>query len=297
MNDARFLPGVLNVQVCRKVFHQTEVVASSAEDQCADHVVGAYVPLEMPLVRREEALQLVVHVRRKPCCDHIDFRCHPGLLLSEQEGLLAEWPKLVAAHGCNLFGARKVVWAMAGGIEFDGGKFKELVLLLAWRSKNDPLMSRVKLNKLLYRTDFESFRLYGQSVTGATYVRGEFGPMARELPIAEDDLGREQLLTWETREAGPYEQHVPVALQAPDESKFSNRDLELADKSIAELAMHGGKGASDWSHRQSAGWQARKNGREIPYASAFVSTQPLSDEQMKRAMQRSREEDWASIRP
>lgn len=186
---------------------------------------------------------------------------------------------------------------MAGNREYDGGKFKELVLLLAWRSKDDPLMSRVKLNKLLYRADFESFRLYGESLTGASYIRGEFGPMASELPRAEVELGRSGLLGWEIREAGPYEQKVPRALAEPDETKFSERDLEVVDRALAELQMHGGKGASDWSHEQSAGWRVRKNGKEIPYASAYVSTQPLSDEQMERAMRRSREEDWASVRP
>lgn len=186
---------------------------------------------------------------------------------------------------------------MAGNRDFDNGKFKELVLLLAWRSKDDPLMSRVKLNKLLYRADFESFRLHGESMTGATYIRGEFGPMASELPRAEAELGQSQLLSWESRQAGPYEQKVPKALQPPDESKFADRDFPIIDRALVELAPHGGKGASEWSHEQSAGWRARENGAEIPYASAFVSTEPLSDEQMERALQRSRDEGWATIRP
>lgn len=186
---------------------------------------------------------------------------------------------------------------MAGMTEFNSGKFKELVLLLAERSKDDPLMSRVKLNKLLYRADFEMFRRFGQSITGATYIRGEFGPMAKELPIAEDELSQSGYLTWEMREAGPYTQKVPVATEGADSSQFSKPELEVIGAALKELAPHGGKGASEWSHEQSSGWQARENGQEIPYASAFVSTDPLSEKQMERALQRSRDEDWASIRP
>ena len=47
------------------------------------------------------------------------------------------------------------------------------------------LMSRVKLNKLMYRADFESFRLLGRSMTGATYIKGEYGPMVKDLPDRE----------------------------------------------------------------------------------------------------------------
>src|SRR6059036_264940 len=100
---------------------------------------------------------------------------------------------------------------MAGRTEFNSGKFKELVLLLAKRSDDDPRMSRVKLNKLLYLADFEAFRRLGKSITGATYIRGEHGPMAAELPGAEQELGRSGYLTWRTEPAGPYEQKIPVA--------------------------------------------------------------------------------------
>ena len=37
----------------------------------------------------------------------------------------------------------------------------------------------VKLNKLLYRADFEAFRLLGHPITGETYEKQEFGPVAR----------------------------------------------------------------------------------------------------------------------
>src|SRR6266571_5370947 len=114
---------------------------------------------------------------------------------------------------------------MAGRTEFDSGKFKELVLLLAARSKDDPLMSRVKLNKLLYRSDFEAFRLLGHSITGASYIRGEHGPMAAELPRAEDELSARGYLTWELRPAGPYTQKAPIANELPDESQFSSEEL------------------------------------------------------------------------
>lgn len=186
---------------------------------------------------------------------------------------------------------------MAGGRELDRGKLKELMLLFAELSAADPRMSRVKWNKLLYRADFEAFRILGQSISGVTYIRGEHGPMVDDLPIYEEELGKEQRLTWKTDTSGPEPRKIPIAIESADTRRFSEAELEIIDRALEELRDYGGKAASDWSHEQSAGWQARENDREIPYASAFVSTEPLSEAQMQRALQRSRDEDWASIRP
>jgi hypothetical protein len=170
---------------------------------------------------------------------------------------------------------------MAGRTEYDPGKFKELVLLLAERSADDPLMSRVKLNKLLYRCDFEAFRLLGQSITGAVYVRGEFGPMAAELPGAENELGRAGRLSWELREAGPYTQKVPIAAEPADQTKFTPEQLGIVHSALDDLSIHGGKGASLWSHEESAGWRVKGNAEVITYESGLIdTTTPLDSERL-----------------
>ncbi len=166
---------------------------------------------------------------------------------------------------------------MAGGREFNWAKFKELVLLLAERSAADQLMSRVKMNKLLYRIDFESYRLLGHSMTGATYIKGEHGPMAAELPVAEEELGRSGYLDWRIKEAGPYEQKVPVAKEDADAGQFSKAELSIIDAALAELAGMGGRGASKWSHETSVGWRVMASGEAIPYETALISADPLND--------------------
>jgi hypothetical protein len=168
---------------------------------------------------------------------------------------------------------------VAGRVEFNPAKFNELVLLLARRSADDPRMSRVKLNKLLYRSDFEAFRLLGRSITGAAYVRGEHGPMAAELPWAEERLGERGYLTWRHEQAGPHEQKIPVAIEDPDESQFSDDELAIIERALLELAPYGGKGASDWSHEESAGWRVRGDDEAITYESGLIDTQTPLDKQ------------------
>lgn len=177
---------------------------------------------------------------------------------------------------------------MAGRKEFDSGKFKELVLLFAERSAQDPLMSRVKLNKLLYWSDFEAFRQLGASITGATYIKGEYGPMAAELPLAEDELASRGYLHYETRSVGPHAQKVPIADEKADEAQFGMRELEIVDAALALLRWHGGKGASDWSHQQSAGWRVKELNEPIPYETAIVLLEPAPDDVLDEIIRRER---------
>jgi len=64
------------------------------------------------------------------------------------------------------------------------------VLYLARQSSEDPGFGAVKLNKLLFFADFEAFRLLGSSITGATYEKEEYGPVAREFLPMQDELLR-----------------------------------------------------------------------------------------------------------
>lgn len=186
---------------------------------------------------------------------------------------------------------------MAGGSEFNPAKFKELVLLLAQRSASDPRMSRVKLNKLLYRADFEAFRRLGHSITGATYIKGEHGPMASELPVAEQELGRSGYLSWRFAQAGPHEQKIPVAKEPPDETLFTAEELQVINDALTELLPHGGKAASEWSHEESAGWNLVDSGKPIPYETAFISMKQPSTSLFRHAERLARKRNWADVHP
>jgi hypothetical protein len=186
---------------------------------------------------------------------------------------------------------------MAGGTQFNRERFDELVLLFSARSESDPRMSRVKLNKLLYRADFEAFRRFGHSLTGATYIRGEHGPMASELPAAETRLGGKGYLAWKHEAAGPHIQKIPEARVQPEPALFSPDELEVIDSALHELREHGGKGAREWSHRESAGWNLVDDGKAIPYETAYVSTKRPDQSLFQRAKRLAQERNWAKVRP
>lgn len=182
---------------------------------------------------------------------------------------------------------------------FNRGKFKEMVLYFTERSVElkDEGFGMVKLNKLLYRADFEAYRTLGHAITGETYERQEFGPVARDLLIVLDELGASGRLRWEHIPAGPYTRNVPRALDreetVSDRSAFSNDELDVMERALSELATYGGKAVSVWSHEQSAGWNlAGEDGNIIEYGTAFISTEPIPSEDLERASRYVRERGW-----
>jgi hypothetical protein len=188
---------------------------------------------------------------------------------------------------------------MAGGIAFDRGKFKELVVYFAEQSEraNDEGFGMVKLNKLLYRADFLSFLQLGRAITGAVYEKQEFGPVARNLLIVLDELAAHGRLYWQHIPRGPYIRKVPTAYPddyaRPDLTQVSPAELSVMKRTLRELATYGGKRASAWSHEQSAGWNlAREYGDVIDYGSEFISTDRIPQQDLERARQFVRDQGW-----
>lgn len=167
---------------------------------------------------------------------------------------------------------------MPGGRQYDRTRFESLVLYLAERSSNDEGYGKVKLNKLLFRADFEAYRLLGVSITGEEYKRQELGPVAAHLPSLLRRLSENGVLSVREVAAGPYVRQVPLVEKghAADPEVFTPDERTIIDRVLAELRTHGAREVSDWSHEISVGWRVKRTGQIIPYSSAPLSIRPLS---------------------
>lgn len=168
---------------------------------------------------------------------------------------------------------------MAGERDYDQTRFENLVLYLAERSQGvDEGYGKVKLNKLLFRADFEAYRLLGVSITGEEYKREELGPVAAHLPSLLTRFERKGVLSILEVPKGPYVRQVPVVQQGhqSDPTIFSDEERAIIHHTLEELREHGAKAVSDWSHENSVGWRVKKTGKVIPYSSAPLSIRPLS---------------------
>jgi hypothetical protein len=186
---------------------------------------------------------------------------------------------------------------VAGGIDFNPQKFKELIVYLAQRSGGDPGFAATKLNKLLYFCDFEAYRRLGRSITGARYQKLEWGPAAVEFLPLQDDLFREERARIEQRTRGGHVQRVTVPLGPADTSVFLPEEIDVIEWVIDKLRPFDASGSSEYSHRESTGWNAVEERDVIPYSSAIFSMRPIPPEDVARAQELAAQENWAAIRP
>ncbi len=166
--------------------------------------------------------------------------------------------------------------------EFDEAKFRELILYIADKSKEDPRFGAVKLNKVLYYSDFEAYRRLGQSITGASYQKLSEGPapfqMLPQRRIVLDSGDAEMVCR-------PYftgTQHRLVAQRSPREDLFDKEELDIVDQVIKGVWHMTAREVSEFSHRE-LGWQATTLGDEIPYQTAWLSSDPVSQEAEEHA--------------
>lgn len=186
-------------------------------------------------------------------------------------------------------------------MEFDRGKFKELILYFVQRSEElaDAGFGMVKLNTLLYRADFEAFRLLGHPITGETYERQDYGPVARDLPIVLDELGADGRLTWQQIPVASHARTMPTTSQdseaGPDSKAFSADELKILERTLDELGPSGTRKISNWSHERSVGWNvARENGKAIEYNTALISIEQIPPEDLQQAGRFVRDRGWVN---
>ena len=168
--------------------------------------------------------------------------------------------------------------------DFDPNKFRELILLLADRSRDDERFGMTKLNKLMFYTDFGCYLLLGRPVTGATYQHWPAGPVAKEMGNAKQDLIQSECAIIENRPYfnGTQERIVPI--REPDTSMFDESEVAIVNQVVGYFWHYNARQISDYSHLE-LGWRATQDFQDIPYETAWISPELLSAEQIEMGQQ------------
>lgn len=151
-------------------------------------------------------------------------------------------------------------------IQFDRAKLKAVVLYVC--SKLSPReLGNVKLHKILYFADMLRFRDTGTPMTGVDYVKQKFGPTARHLTAALDELAKEGAIRIERSDYHGFEKKDYVALVTVDRSTLGNKNIEILDDVIEFARGRTATELSGLSHDEA--WLAADLGERIPYAAVF----------------------------
>ena len=163
--------------------------------------------------------------------------------------------------------------------DFDADKFTELIVYVAERCADDPSFGAVKLNKILYYSDFDAYRVLGEPISGATYRKLSEGPAPKELVNARNQLLEHGRLKLEERSYFNRTQKRLVLSQG----EFSNPEIfsvderQIVDQVIQFFWGKSAREVSDYSHRE-PGWIAVGEREQIPYETAGLSPEPIDQE-------------------
>lgn len=167
-------------------------------------------------------------------------------------------------------------------VDLSGGqrRLKEAILYVAKEGRQMQFFGRIKLNKILWRSDFRSFYERGQPVTGRTYQKLEWGPALVEMVPVMSDLLREGLVVEESQSFGDATEFRPVPRAEPVLKMFSGEDIEYLNESLRHYWNMTGMESSDESH--GIAWKTRKIGEGIPYEAAYFEDRQLPKQSIDR---------------
>jgi uncharacterized phage-associated protein len=161
-------------------------------------------------------------------------------------------------------------------------KFRELVLYLSEKSKDDPKFGATKLNKLLYFCDFLAYVKFGHPITGASYLRLENGPAPKCLVPVRREMSEQGILeVKDVRLANGKTQVRTFNLRAPSLSQFRLEEIQHVDAVLEALKDLDAEDVSALSHLD-VGWIVMRQKETIPYDLAFYSNEPLTKEEIER---------------
>ena len=170
----------------------------------------------------------------------------------------------------------------------DPDKFRELVLYIVNRSKDDHRFGATKLNKLLYYIDTRSYLELDYPITGATYRRLPAGPVPRAIMAAKRQLVDAGAISIEKRPYFNYLQERLAPLKDADLSLFEEREVQIIDEVIDQLREYNGSELSAFSHAE-WGWRLMDNYEVIPYELSFLSPEPAPIEAIEYGIRLAKE--------
>ncbi len=161
-------------------------------------------------------------------------------------------------------------------------KFKALVHYICWRCEDPTKLGAVKLNKALWRADFKAYLELGEPVTGASYVKRQYGPVPSAILPALRELKDEGKLSIRDVEFYEKEKREFFALERPDLTPFTANEISLIDEAIEYVTeKHTARSISEESHDRI--WELARIGEEIPYYTVFSKPAEITEDDIEWA--------------
>ena len=180
-------------------------------------------------------------------------------------------------------------------VDLPGGqrRLREAILYVSKKYAEAEHFGLVKLNKTIWKADFDAFRERLQPVTGRQYKRQQMEPVPYEMLPLLNEMRRSDEITVEYRPiAGLTEERV-IAQVIPGLRDFSPADLSFLDRAVKFYWDYTGTETSDHSH--GVAWKTRENGDDMPYELTFLSDAPLDEWEQAYFGRLAKQNSWRSF--
>ena len=146
----------------------------------------------------------------------------------------------------------------------------ELILYVAGKCAADRMFGAIKLNKILWWSDFLAYAQYGRPITGVEYRRLGHGPAPRQfIPVREALVANQDAVVQRQRMLGGFVQERVVPLRDPNMELFTAWQIDLVNQVIGTLQGKSATEVSRLSHGKA--WEIANDGDGIPYEAVFLS--------------------------
>jgi uncharacterized phage-associated protein len=150
--------------------------------------------------------------------------------------------------------------------QMDREKLKEAVLLIASHCPPEE-MGNVKMHKALYFADMLFYLAEGRPLTGVDYIKQKFGPVARHLTAAINELSAEgRLEVTETEYFGLFKKNYQPR-EPFKANRLSENEMAFLRETTDYVRGKSAKEISELSHN--AAWEMADLGEVIPYFTAL----------------------------
>lgn len=169
-------------------------------------------------------------------------------------------------------------------------RFKELLIYVSHSCMDDPTYSRIKLLKILFFSDFESYGVHGVPITGMSYRKQSYGPVPVDFPRIQEEMLRENQIKIFSRRVYEHSSQRLFPLRQPTFDFVSARDISIVDGWIRFFWNKTAKEVSNYSHGKA--WKIAGESELIPYEAVFISDEPVTFEDVARAKELAARYGW-----
>ncbi len=156
-------------------------------------------------------------------------------------------------------------------VELPGGqlRLREMVIYVAEKCADAKRFGKIKLNKIIWKADFDAYAARRVPVTGRAYQRLGLGPAPIEMAPLYGEMLQDDLITVQLIDFGDnIVEHRTIPKVKSELKFFSPDDLAYADHAIRYFWDLTGEETSDDSH--GAAWRSRADGDPMPYELALL---------------------------